>query len=115
MNGRGGRATSLRTGTRGGGGREVSAVQEEKGWGEWRGVGKMRPGSRGSTLISLPLFSAVGGRNSQFPGWLQRDKWNEGSGGKGMGGEGGRFKSRRTTGKQGAKKLEQIPGSPLAL
>lgn len=85
--------------------REVLAVQEEKGWGEWRGVGKMRPGSRGSTLISLPLFSAVGGRNSQFPGWFQRDKWNEG-----RAAEGGGFKSRRTTGKQEAKNFNKSRG-----
>lgn len=35
-------------------------MEKEKGWREWKGVGKMSAGSRGSTLISPSLFSEDG-------------------------------------------------------
>lgn len=75
------------------------------------GVGKMRPGSRASTLNSVRsgegILSSLGGS-----GKISGMRGAEGRLGVGE----GRFKSQRTTGKQGVRRTSNKPrSSPLAL
>lgn len=55
--------------------------KEEKRWREWKGVGKMSAGEPRFNPYFSFLYSPWLGRNSQFPGWFERERWNEERGG----------------------------------
>lgn len=74
MNGHGGRATSLRTKGRRWWWRRRKDDGNEKGWERCTQGAPVQP-------LFLFLYSLWLGRNSQFPGWFYKDRWNEERGG----------------------------------
>lgn len=100
MNGHGGRATSLRTGTRGkGGGRGGGGGGGEKMERMKRGGKDERREPRFNPYFSFSILCGWEGILSSLGGFTEKGGMRRG--------EGRRFKSWRTTGKQEAK-LQQI-------
>lgn len=98
MNGHGGRATSPRTGTRMEEGREGGFGRSKTQGGEkmasMKRSGKDERWKPCSVLT--PPYHLWMGRNSQFPGWFETERWNEGRR-RGCGLNHGRQPGKKTT------------------